>query len=128
SLCINLSPLSLYTGLSTSITVLQAPLALLRRPGASIELSCSHDDSSYDTMYWYQQENTGKPVTLIGYLYYKQITIESGFAEKFNITGDAKKKGLFQSSAVTTEDSAVYFCAVSKHSASDHVFLLQKPF
>ncbi|MBN3321486.1 HVM63 protein, partial [Atractosteus spatula] len=119
---------SLYTGLSNSVTVKQAPLELLRLPGEALDLSCSHDGTSYNQMFWYQQVN-GAALKLIGYLTLKAETMENEFSGngKFSIAGDAQTKGSLQSKAVTDADSAVYFCAVSKHSVTDQLFPLQKP-
>ncbi|MGH0141937.1 UNVERIFIED_CONTAM: hypothetical protein FKN15_074673 [Acipenser sinensis] len=104
--------------------VRQSPPSLFESPGHSAELQCSHDDSNYDQMYWYQQSRKGA-LHLIGYLYNERVNLEEKFKKRFNVTGNARKAGSLTISSVTAEDSAVYFCAASIHSAADHLSPLQ---
>ncbi|MGH0170832.1 UNVERIFIED_CONTAM: hypothetical protein FKN15_059607 [Acipenser sinensis] len=101
------------------IKIDQSPPSLFESPGRSAELNCSHDDSNYDRMYWYQQTRKGA-LELIGYQY-GEIFPEEKFKERFKMTGKATEKGFLTISSVTVEDSAVYFCAASIHSAADHL-------
>ncbi|MGH0171884.1 UNVERIFIED_CONTAM: hypothetical protein FKN15_062058 [Acipenser sinensis] len=105
------------------IKIDQSPPSLFESPGRSAELNCSHDDSNYDKMYWYQQTRNGA-LELIGYQY-GEIYPEEKFKERFNMTGKATEKGFLTISGLTAEDSAVYFCAASIHSAADHLSPLQ---
>ncbi|RXM37467.1 Ig heavy chain V region [Acipenser ruthenus] len=75
-------------------------------------------------MYWYQQTSKGA-LELVGYLYNKDVYPEEKFKKRFNLTGDAEKAGSLTISNLTAEDSAVYFCAASIHSAADHLSPLQ---
>uniref|UniRef100_A0A8C9SQX0 Ig-like domain-containing protein n=1 Tax=Scleropages formosus TaxID=113540 RepID=A0A8C9SQX0_SCLFO len=59
--------------------------------------------ASFNTMLWYQQTENYGPFKLIGNLVYKG-----------NTTEDSYKERTLEISDVTSEDSAVYFCAVSK--------------
>ncbi|MGH0141949.1 UNVERIFIED_CONTAM: hypothetical protein FKN15_074685 [Acipenser sinensis] len=70
--------------------VRQSPPSLSESPGHSAELQCSHDDSSYTHMYWYQQKSKGA-LELIGYLSYTDVKPEEKFKKRFNLTGDAEK-------------------------------------
>ncbi|MGH0171886.1 UNVERIFIED_CONTAM: hypothetical protein FKN15_062060 [Acipenser sinensis] len=74
-------------------------------------------------MYWYQQTRNGA-LELIGYEYVN-INPEEKFKERFKMTGKATEKGFLTISNLTAEDSAVYFCAASIHSAADHLTPLQ---
>ncbi|CDQ95782.1 unnamed protein product [Oncorhynchus mykiss] len=54
---------------------------------------------------------------LIGYAYYKTITMEKSFEKHFNVSGDGGKEAyLHLLSLRAPEDSAVYYCAASQHS------------
>ncbi|MGH0141939.1 UNVERIFIED_CONTAM: hypothetical protein FKN15_074675 [Acipenser sinensis] len=55
---------------SVGIKVRQSPHSLFESPGRSPELQCSHDASSNQYMYWYQQTRKGA-LELIGYLSYE---------------------------------------------------------
>ncbi|MBN3280862.1 KV315 protein, partial [Polyodon spathula] len=95
---------------SDGINVHQSPPSLIKSPGHSAELQCSHDDNSNQYMYWYQQTRKGA-LDLIGYLYYKDVKPEDKFKERFQMSGKATEKGFLTISNITAEDSAVYFCA-----------------
>ncbi|MGH0171943.1 UNVERIFIED_CONTAM: hypothetical protein FKN15_062187 [Acipenser sinensis] len=105
------------------IKIDQSPPSLFESPGRSAELNCSHDDSNYDRMYWYRQTRKGA-LELIGYQY-GEIYPEEKFKERFKMTGKATEKGFLTISNLTAEDSAVYFCGASIHSAADHLSPLQ---
>uniref|UniRef100_A0A8C1Z4C4 Ig-like domain-containing protein n=1 Tax=Cyprinus carpio TaxID=7962 RepID=A0A8C1Z4C4_CYPCA len=89
------------TGLCMMLHVTQTPTDLFLVSGATMNLTCSHNDKSYDKIYWYQQSN-GQNLEHLGFLSFKQPLVDR---EGFTITGDI--------STVTSEDSAMYFCAVS---------------
>ncbi|MBN3288813.1 HVM14 protein, partial [Polyodon spathula] len=97
---------------SDGINIRQSPPSLIKSPGHSVELQCSHDDSNYNQMYWYQQTRKGA-LDLIGYLSNTEVKPEEKFKERFILTGDGRKAGSLTISSVTAEDSAVYFCAAS---------------
>ncbi|RXM90972.1 Ig kappa chain V-III region CLL [Acipenser ruthenus] len=105
------------------IKIDQSPPSLFESPGRSAELNCSHDDSNYDKMYWYQQTRKGV-LELIAYQY-GTTTHEEKFKARFKMTGKATEKGFLTISNLRAEDSAVYFCAASIHSAADHLSPLQ---
>ncbi|MGH0171885.1 UNVERIFIED_CONTAM: hypothetical protein FKN15_062059 [Acipenser sinensis] len=107
------------------IKIDQSPPSLFESPGRSAELNCSHDDSNYDKMYWYQQTRK-EALELIGYQYGK-IYPEEKFKERFKMTVKATEKGFVTISNLTAEDSAVYFCAASIHSPSQGIGVSQTP-
>ncbi|MGH0141951.1 UNVERIFIED_CONTAM: hypothetical protein FKN15_074687 [Acipenser sinensis] len=86
--------------LSDSINVRQSPPSLFENPGHSAELNCSHDDSSYKQIYWYQQTSKGA-LELVGFLNYKDVKPEEKFKERFNLTGDGSKAGPSQGIGVS---------------------------
>lgn len=66
-------------------------------------------------MYWYQRSPGDTAMKLIGYLYFKDVTMENQYKGDFNISGDlsgnAEKKGYLQTSG--PNKTAVYYCAAS---------------
>ncbi|MBN3280149.1 KV5AM protein, partial [Polyodon spathula] len=95
---------------SDGINVRQFPPSLIKSPGHSAELQCSHDDGSYNQIYWYQQTRKGA-LDLIGYLSYTDVKPEEKFKERFKMTGKATERGSLTISNLTKEDSAIYYCA-----------------
>ncbi|MGH0174198.1 UNVERIFIED_CONTAM: hypothetical protein FKN15_070558 [Acipenser sinensis] len=67
--------------------VRQSTPSLFESPGHSAELNFSHDASSNQYMYWYQQTRKGD-LELIGYLNNEIINPEGKFKKRFNLTGD----------------------------------------
>uniref|UniRef100_A0A667YGN1 Ig-like domain-containing protein n=1 Tax=Myripristis murdjan TaxID=586833 RepID=A0A667YGN1_9TELE len=71
--------------------------------------------SSYNVILWYKSEDSN--LTLIGYVYYKNPTIEEQFQKHFNVTGDGSARAhLHILKLRQPEDSGMYFCAASRHS------------
>jgi len=82
------------------------------------EMVCSHDDNTMLVMLWYQQKNTA--MDLIGYSYgVSEPTNEDGFKERFTLKRTDTLNGALEISELSLSDSAVYYCAVSMHSATD---------
>ncbi|MGH0180380.1 UNVERIFIED_CONTAM: hypothetical protein FKN15_004125 [Acipenser sinensis] len=50
---------------SDGINIVQSPPSLFESPGRSAELNCSHDDSSYKQIYWYQQTNFSDGINIV---------------------------------------------------------------
>uniref|UniRef100_A0A8C1HUW0 Ig-like domain-containing protein n=1 Tax=Cyprinus carpio carpio TaxID=630221 RepID=A0A8C1HUW0_CYPCA len=104
-----------------SPVIQQSPKHLLRtEEEKKAELSCNHGDSSYLYMYWYQQKNEGGSLELIGMLTGDSGTPEEKFKPRFALSGHATKVASLIISNISAEDSAVYFCAASKHSRTIH--------
>lgn len=77
-----------FTGVLSSTSVHQYPLSLLRSPGDSINLTCSHSILAYNTILWYKQSESQTALKLIGYVYFRQPTIEKEFENKFATHGN----------------------------------------
>ncbi|KAK2843653.1 hypothetical protein Q7C36_011868 [Tachysurus vachellii] len=109
--------ISLKATVISSLNIQQLPQHLLITPEQrEVTLSCQHGDSSYSYMYWYQQKTVSDSIELIGVLQYQRFTPEEKFKPRFNISGHSTGDAFLLISSVTPEDSAVYFCAASKHS------------
>lgn len=96
------------------------PAVMITHLGDSVNISCTHTYSNYYYLYWYQQTTQEKSFKLLGHLYLTTFNPEKGY-DRFHIYGDSQTQATLQLSSVISEDSAVYFCAVSdtvwQHSA-----------
>ncbi|KAJ8340910.1 hypothetical protein SKAU_G00332010 [Synaphobranchus kaupii] len=88
-------------------------LKLFKNVGQSSTFSCSCEDKSYVRMFWYQQPVGEGTLKLIGLLYRENLTPGDHLSDRFRISGDATKTGTLEISNLTSEDAAVYFCAMS---------------
>ncbi|KAK6306836.1 hypothetical protein J4Q44_G00219840 [Coregonus suidteri] len=74
----------------------------------SVEVHCSHDDSSLLVMLWYQQRQASPAMTLIGYGYSTtEPNYEGLFKERFQLKRADTLKGTLVISNLTLADSAV---------------------
>lgn len=92
-----------------ALNVTQTPIDLFLAIGAPMNITCSHNDKSYDKIFWYHQPN-GQSLEHLGFLSFQQALVDK---KGFTITGDAEKQASLLASSVKPEHSAVYFCAVS---------------
>ena len=99
------------TALSNS-QVQQTPRDLLKQPGDDVQLNCSHKIPSYNTILWYKQLKGDPALKLIGYVYYKNPTLEMS-GQNFNLTGNGENDAFLHVDKLKPVDSAVYFCAAS---------------
>lgn len=88
---------------------------VIRKPGERVQISCSHDKTDYRVMLWYQRLPRDTAMRLIGYLNFKDATMENRYERDFNITGDLsrneKKEGSLVVNTAGDGHTAVYYCA-----------------
>ncbi|KAF7652108.1 hypothetical protein LDENG_00101630 [Lucifuga dentata] len=100
------------------LEVQQTPPDLIRSPGDTVQLFCAHGKTDYRMMLWYQQPHGDTAMKLIGYLYFKDSTLEEPYKQQFNITGDLSdnnaKNGSLMFQIKGLEHSAAYYCAASE--------------
>ncbi|KAL7379564.1 hypothetical protein ABVT39_001412 [Epinephelus coioides] len=63
-------PTFITAGISLGVQVHQSPSAVIRKAGDDVQLVCTHGQTDYTVMLWYQQSPADKALKLIGYLEY----------------------------------------------------------
>nr|CAB39548.1 T-cell receptor beta chain [Gadus morhua] len=97
-----------------SVIIKQSSAKIVRKGAKGIQIDCSHDDSSYPLMYWYQRKDESPSLTLIGFGYESSTqNYEDRFEERLNITRESVLQGTLVLTEAAESDSAVYFCAAS---------------
>ncbi|KAI4898465.1 hypothetical protein NFI96_011947 [Prochilodus magdalenae] len=106
------------SGFAGDSGVTQSPGVLWVEKNQPAEMNCSHNkDASYFQMYWYRQHQ-GKPMELIAFTTTTTIDLGSFDKNKFSATKEKAENGSFTVRNVDSDDSALYFCAVSQHSVT----------
>ncbi|XP_078134227.1 uncharacterized protein LOC144535562 [Sander vitreus] len=97
--------------------VTQHPEISWRYVSQSAEMNCSHNkDISHNQMYWYRQR-PGETMTLVVYTVAGGQPDYGGVPQtKYSAIKENTESGALTVKDLQLEDSAVYFCAVSKHS------------
>uniref|UniRef100_A0A096MEA8 Ig-like domain-containing protein n=1 Tax=Poecilia formosa TaxID=48698 RepID=A0A096MEA8_POEFO len=98
----------------------QTPHSIIKKIGESVdkEIRCSHSIPSYQVILWYKQDKH-KALKLLGYQNNDFANLEQDVKGKINFEGDGRKQSILTVSNLTVDDSAVYFCAASQHSAAE---------
>ncbi|KAG7229203.1 hypothetical protein INR49_013146, partial [Caranx melampygus] len=104
--------------LSVGIKIHQFPSDLIIKANDNVQLFCTHEQSDYRVMLWYQQSPGDKALKLLGYGYseFKNDSVEPAFRQHFKLTGDlsgdkVKNGSLSISKLKAPEHTATYFCA-----------------
>lgn len=113
---------SIYFCISTGLTAgikFEQPAIITANLDENVEIHCSHSESSYLNMLWYKQERNSVGLLLIVYAYGTSDPVnEENFSKsRFELKKSANERGTLKISNVTPADSAIYFCAASKHNA-----------
>ena len=105
----------LHTGQCQDVT--QHPEISWSYVSQSAEMNCSHNkDISHNQMYWYRQR-PGETMTLVVYTVVGVQPDYGGAPQtKYSAIKENSESGALTVKDLQLEDSAVYFCAVSKHS------------
>ncbi|PWA29576.1 hypothetical protein CCH79_00007864 [Gambusia affinis] len=109
--------LSYLAGVSLCVEVSQSPSDLITRAGYKVQIFCTYDKTDYRVTLWYQRPAGDSAMNLLGYLSYKDATMEETYKKDFNISGDLSvntlKNASLTISAAEEKHSAFYFCAAS---------------
>lgn len=111
----------LTAGVSLGVQIHQSPSAVIKKAGDNVQLVCTHGQSDYRVMLWYQQSPGDKALKLVGYGYvqFRNDSVEEPFRKHFKLAGDlsgdkTKNGSLSITSLKAPEHTATYFCAASK--------------
>lgn len=104
---------TLSSGQVNCRAVWQSPPQIVQE-NTTVNIFCSHSDSSRPVMLWYQQIRDIHSMTLIGFGYGTgPQTYEGTFKEEFELKRDSSLKGTLIIHSANLSHSAVYFCAAS---------------
>lgn len=111
--------MNIFSTERTSCRKIQQIPSLLAKERESITIQCSHDDTSLLLMLWYQQKSDSTDLSLITYAYgTSQPSNEDDYKDRFELSKESTLTGSLTISKLLQSDSAVYYCAASKHSAA----------
>ena len=98
-------------------------------PNHRINLTCSHNIQSYDTILWYQRSPGDPALKLIGFTRYTTIqNIEEQHKDHFNVSGNGEKEAYLHILKLRhPEDQGHYFCAAFNTMIKKSFIPQQKP-
>lgn len=93
----------------------QSPSDVLCEPKKSVDLTCKHKITNYDTILWYKRSYGDSSLKLIGYARYSNLKdYEESYKDYFSLTGNGEEEVTLKIlEARPDQDSAEYFCAAS---------------
>ncbi|KAL6477485.1 hypothetical protein MHYP_G00133200 [Metynnis hypsauchen] len=106
----------LFTGQGDESGVFQTPNIIWGSPGSSANMNCSHNKPiDHRQMYWFRQF-PGEGMTRIAYTVVGGELDYGDFSkDKYEAVKTVVESGSFTVKNLDSGDSALYFCAVSKH-------------
>ncbi|KAI3367121.1 hypothetical protein L3Q82_008191 [Scortum barcoo] len=120
-------------GVSLEVQVHQSPSEVIKKAGGDVQLVCTHEQSDYRVMLWYQQSPGDKALKLIGYGYvqFTNDSVEETFRKHFKLAGDLESNKIKNGSLYITdlkalEHTATYFCAAREAQHIKHPPALDK--
>ncbi len=119
-------PFYSFTGMVRCLNVQQNLTPLLVNKNDMAKLTCSYDDSGKPNMLWYQQKDTAMTLIVLSYGAETDHMYEDEFKDRFELERTDILNGVLKISDLSLSDSAVYYCAVSMHSALVFVTCLTK--
>ncbi|EHB18434.1 Ig heavy chain V region 1B43 [Heterocephalus glaber] len=107
-LCLMAAPLGVLSDLT-----LQESGPSLVKPSQSLSLTCTVTGGSLSSYAWsWIRQPPGKALQRMGDYYLESTSYNPDLQDRISITADTGKNQIFlQLNSVTTEDTAVYYCA-----------------
>lgn len=99
---------------------------LLAIKNDTTEIKCSHNDNSMLNMLWYQQKDTAMKLIVYNYGAEGKPVYEDDLEKHFQMKREDTMNGALTILDLHLSDSAVYYCAVSMHSAAVFITSLTK--
>ena len=111
---------NVFVSIAGTSDVSQSPGVLMAVKGSSAQMNCTHKkDFSFNQMYWYRQRR-GQTMTLIVFTSsVSKPDYGDSDQSKFEAHKSVPESGSLTVKNAQPDDSAVYFCSVSKHSVSN---------
>ena len=108
--------------------MVQTPAAVLEEQNSSgVNLSCTHQIQSYDTILWYQRSQGSNRLELIAYVYFTEPTVEESFTGHFAVDGDGQKESRLDLLKLRSpKDTGDYYCAARMHSDEEPSYACTK--
>lgn len=115
------------TGASDNKSVLQTPPFVTRSTGESLVagIKCSHSIPNNDRILWYKQGQQ-QAFTPLGYVNVNHAFPENNVRGKISFDGNGRERSSLTISDLLLNDTGVYFCAASLHSAADSPLVNEK--
>lgn len=102
------------TGKVQSVTFKQSTSQIVSQGTKELEIDCSHDDNSLQVMLWYQEKQSSRTMSLIGYIVALGEPIyEDQFKNRVRMKREHMLRGSLIIHTVDPSQSAVYYCAAS---------------
>lgn len=101
----------------------QTPSDQIRTPGEAFEMRCSNTLRDHDRVHWIKHFPSERRFETMGNLYGDKPNPEEKFNGKITLRGDALTNSTCTMANVSTDDSAVYFCAATSTVRYVHSYL-----
>ncbi|KAG9471498.1 hypothetical protein GDO78_014542, partial [Eleutherodactylus coqui] len=100
----------------SAIEVKQDEKFLIVKSGNTVKMRCNQDQSDYLNMIWYQQKAEQGLQLMVLSISANSTDMEGNYKTRWSIQRPTVHNSTLTLTASSRNDSAVYFCAASKHS------------
>lgn len=114
------------TGIAAKSVDIKQKSDLLAKKNDTTEIKCTHNDNSMQIMLWYQRKDTAMNLIVYNYGAEGKPVYEDDLENHFQMKRQDILNGALTISDLHLSDSAVYYCAVSMHSAAVFIASLTK--
>lgn len=90
---------------------------IVKDPVDEVQIDCKHSNPDFDMILWYRNTPGHTDMALIGHARFSNLNVEDKFKDKYKVSGSGSSQSpLHVLKPKATTDSAVFFCAASRHS------------